>query len=131
MLAQMRKSYLRGLADLQYVLGNQDEFEWDDPKDVAVATLNDASRQFVENLATIQGVARAITRDLETPITGVAALAAVPDVDLPTRKPGVIEEAPPADAQPPEPVSLKDALARSRLDLAGSGSALTPPASDG
>lgn len=111
-LARLRKDYLRVLADIQYVLTNQEEFDWQDkPKEVAA--LNEASHDFAGNLATVQRHASALARDVTASVDGLQALEDLPDYALPPRKQG---EAPPEErAVSAEPTNLKDVLVRSRM----------------
>jgi hypothetical protein len=121
-LADLRIGHVRVLADIQYVLTNQDEFTWDsgaEPKPEWVRRLNDASRIYAENIKTIQRVAGAIAKDLTVPMD-LDELIDIPDLAMPPRSPGAVkpEEMKPEEVTtPPEPTSLKDSLAASRAKL--------------
>jgi len=129
-LAQLRKGQLRALADVQYVLTNQDEFVWgeggDARREAWVAELNEVSRRFIANLAQVEKTASAVTRTLDASLVGeLQRFADVPSCNLPSRLPGD------AEITANEGAATKDALMRSRLKTAGLAERLKLPQAGG
>jgi hypothetical protein len=81
---------------------NQTEFEWgtggDESKEAWVKRLNDARTELSKHIEAIRVKARAIAKDVTTPVSDFDTLMAIPGIDLPVRKVGTQEP-----AVPPEP----------------------------
>jgi hypothetical protein len=119
LLAQMRKGHLRVLADIQYVLTNQSEFEWEGgpkPKPEWLKSLNDVNKVYVDNLTTIQRAASAIANDVTTSLD-LKGLVDTPDLAMPPRNLGAAAVKPEEVTSQPAPKTLKEAMARGARKL--------------
>jgi hypothetical protein len=104
-LADLRKGCIRTRADVQYVLLNQTEFDLgkdEKSKESWLKTLNEARTALSERIDAIQVKARAIAKDVTTPVSDLGALMDIPIVDLPQRNAGAPKSEPPVPP-PPEP----------------------------